>query len=236
MMYDPHIVLASIDQHKYEVIAFCGLAMIFNYIWFYLAVRRGFRDQVFPVPIFSTLFWLCGDGTGVSRYDMYFNTYAHWYLELFWAALVFTVSFEIFFIYMTLKFGRKELTPDWSGNQFAMLIAAAAAIFGVTWYMVLGAMPDDLNIVYFNIANMAGPIATAAMIARRQSIAGTSSAIWIYYTLMIACFYLAQASWFGPEFRTPPMLLFFAVNLASSAALAIYIRGQEQKQAQPTIN
>lgn len=231
MMYDPQVVLAAIDANKVNVLVFCGGAMVFNYIWFYLAVRQGFKDQVFPVPIMNTLFWLCGDGTGVSRFDMYFNQYGHWYLELFWAALVFTVSFEIYFIWMTLKFGRKELLPDSSKAQFAALMAAGAAIFGITWYMVLGAMPDDLNIVYFNLANMAGPIAMAGLIMRRGSIAGTTSRIWVLYTLMLACWYFAQAMWFGPEFRTPAMLAFMAVNMSASAGLAHYIRRQEARAA-----
>ena len=227
-MYDPHAVLAALDANKSYVIAFCGLAMVFNYIWFYLAVRKGFRDQAFPVPITNTLFWLCGDGTGVTRYDMYFNQYDHWYLELFWAALIFTVSFEIYFIWMTLKFGRKELVPNWSQRNFTLLLAAAAAIFGITWYMILGALADDLNIVYFNIANMAGPIAMAGLILRRKSAAGTSSTIWIFYTLMLASWYFAQAMWFGPAFRSPGMLAFMVINIVSAAALAIYVRGLEQ--------
>lgn len=233
MMYDPHAVLAALDANKAGVIALGGAAMLFNYTWFYQAVRRGLRDRVFPVPIINVLFWLCGDGTGVSRYGMYFNQYGHWYLELFWCALVFTVSFEILFLWMTLRFGREELAPGWTGGQFAALLVAAAAIFGITWHMVLGAMPDDLNIVYFNIANMAGPIAMAGLLLRRRSIAGTSSAIWINYTLMLACWYAAQALWFGPEFRTPAMLAFMVINIASAAALAVYVRRRE-RAAQPS--
>lgn len=229
-MYDPHAVLAALDANKPYVIAFCGLAMVFNYIWFYLAVRKGFQDRVFPMPITNTLFWLCGDGTGVMRYDMYFNQYGHWYLELFWVALIFTVSFEIFFIWMTLKFGRKELAPNWRQGNFTLLMVAAAAIFGITWYMILGALQDDLNIVYFNIANMAGPIAMAGLVLRRKSAAGTSSTIWYLYTAMLACWYFAQVMWFGPEFRTPANLLLVAINIGAAAALATYIRRLERGQ------
>lgn len=231
MMYDPHAVLAAMDANKWAVIAFCGAAMVFNYTWFYQAVRRGFRDRVFPVPISNTLFWLCGDGTGVSRYDMYFNQYGHWYLELFWCALVFTVSFEILFLWMTLKFGRDELAPDWPLGRFACLLVGAAAMFGITWRMVLGALPDDLNIIYFNIANMAGPIAMTGLILRRRSIAGTRSAIWINYTAMLSCWYVAQAMWFGPEFRSPTMLAFTAINVGAAAALAFHVRQRERQAA-----
>ncbi|WP_158511135.1 MULTISPECIES: hypothetical protein [Sphingobium] len=69
------------------------------------------------MPLFSTLFWLCCDGTGVLRYDMYFNVYRHWYLELLWAALTLTVSFELLFIYMTVRFGRKNCCRDRAGRN-----------------------------------------------------------------------------------------------------------------------
>lgn len=233
-MYDPHVVLAAIDANRIGVLAFCGLAMIFNYIWFALAAIRGFRDRVYPVPLFSTLFWLCGDGTGVLSYDLYFNVYHHWYLELFWGALVFTVSFELLYIYMTLKFGRRELTPDMGPTGFGLTLAAAAAIFIATWCYMRTFLHDDLNIIYFNLANMAGPIAYGGVIARRRSIAGTSSWVWVFYTLMLASWYYAQAAYFGPEFRTPVMLAFFAVNIGSAAALAVYVRAQEGERAAAT--
>ncbi len=230
-MYDPHIVLQALDANKFNVILFCGLAMVFNYIWFALAAIKGLKDKVYPVPLFTTLLWLCGDGTGVLRYDMYFNVYGHWYLELFWLALILTVSFEILFLYMTFKFGKKELLPNGSDGAFSLGLIAAAIVFIFAWAQVLQALPDNLNIVYFNFANLAGPVAWAAMIVRRGSIAGTSSAIWIHYTLMVSCFYYAQASYFGPEFRTPFMLAYFAVNIGASAALAIYVRKQERLAA-----
>ena len=234
-MYDPHQVLQALDANKVGVIAFCGLAMIFNYIWFVQAVRQGFKDQVYPIPMFSTLFWLCGDGTGVLRHDMYFVQYHHWYLELFWYALIFTVTFEIIFIVMTLKFGKKELTPRWRSQDFYLLFAGGAVIFGLSWAYILTALPDDLNIIYFNLANMAGPIAMAMLILRRGgSTAGTSTAIWVNYTLMISCWYFAQYTYFGPEFRTPLMLTFYLVNIGSAAGLAVYLwRQRVPKTAAP---
>lgn len=236
MLYDPNVVLAAMDENKAGVIVLCGAAMVFNYTWFYQAVRRGLRDRVYPVPIVNTLFWLCGDGTAVLRYDMYFNQYGHWYLQLFWLALILTVTFEIIYIAMTLKFGAKELAPDWSPAAFAGLFATGAVAFALTWAMVLRALPDDLNIIYFNIANMIGPLAMTGLLLRRRSNAGTSSAIWINYTLMLGCWYIAQATWFGPQFRTPAMLAFMLVNIMAAAGLAIYVRTLEQRgtTAEPT--
>src|ERR1700730_19346401 len=110
-MYDPQQVLAAIDQHKWPILALCAFAMLCNYTWFIAAVRQGFRDRVFPIPMFCTFFWLAGHGSMVLRYDQWFNVYRHWYVELFWLALVFTVVCELVFLYMTLRFGREELLP-----------------------------------------------------------------------------------------------------------------------------
>ena len=233
-MYDPLTVLQALDQNKYSVIALCGLAMIFNYIWFVLAVVKGFRDRVYPIPIFSTLFWLCGDGSGVLSYDLYFNVYHHWYLELFWIALIFTVSFEILFIWMTFKFGKDELSLGENRLVFPASLVAAAVIFVTSWAYLRPILNDDLNIIYFNLANMAGPIAYAGLLARRRSTAGTSSWIWIFYTLMLTSWYAAQALYFGPEFRSPQMLAFFAVNIVSAALLAAYVRSMEARDAEGT--
>lgn len=230
-MYDPHTVLAALDANRTGVLTFCTLAMVFNYIWFTLAAIHGFRDKVYPVPLFSTLFWLCGDGTGVLSHHLAFTVYHHWYLEGFWYGLVFTVSFELLYIYMTVRFGQKELAPDSSRNGYLAMLVGAAAVFVMIWIYLKPILRDDLNIIYFNLANMAGPIAYASVLARRRSIAGTSSAVWINYTLMLACFYYAQATYFGPDFQTPTMIAFFIVNMLSSAALAVYIWKQERRLA-----
>ena len=78
---------------------------------------------------------------------------------------------------------------------------------------------------------MAGPIAMAGLVIRRKSTAGTSSTIWILYTLMLMCWYFAQAMWFGPEFHTPAMLAFMAINIFTAAGLAVYVRRREQTDA-----
>src|SRR5271170_1295953 len=99
-MYDTKTVLTSIDQNAPYILILCGGAMLFNYIYFIDAARRGLRDKVYPFSVFSTLFWLSGDGSVVLNYNLAFHVVNHWYLKLFWVALVFTVSFELLYLYM----------------------------------------------------------------------------------------------------------------------------------------
>src|ERR1700752_2834692 len=125
-MYDGFQTLATIDNNKIGILALCALAMVFNYIWFFYALIIARREKVYSIPIFCTLFWFAGDASMVARYDTWFNTYKHWYVELFWAALLFTVMFEILYIVQAIQYGRKELLPSSTPRQFAALILAGA--------------------------------------------------------------------------------------------------------------
>jgi hypothetical protein len=198
--------------------------MVCNYTWFIAAVRQGFRDRVFPIPVFCTWFWLAGDGSMVWRYNDWFNVYNHWYLKLFWAALVLTVACELVFLYMTLRFGRKELLPAWTGLQFNLLIFAGLIATILTWNFIKASMDDPLYILYFHLANMAGPPFAAALLIRRRSSAGTNALIWRAYTLMVASWFLACALWFGSPFDSTSFIVFYAVCTASAAGMAIAVR------------
>jgi hypothetical protein len=222
-MYDPYRVLAAIDQHKWGVLALCSLAMLCNYTWFIAAVRQGFRDRVFPIPVFCTFFWLAGDASMVMRYDLWFNVYDHWYVKLFWLALVFTVLCELVFLYMTLRFGREELLPSWTPTQFRLLVFSGLIVTVVTWSFVKVHLRDDLYISYFHLANMAGPPFAAALLVRRRSRAGTTPLIWGAYTVMVASWFLACALWFGSPFDSTMCIVFYCVCTASAAAMTVAV-------------
>jgi hypothetical protein len=223
-MYDPILVLAAIDSHKWGVLSLCSIAMLCNYIWFIAAVRQGFRDRVYPVSLFCTLFWLAGDSSMVYRYDLWFNVYNHWYVKLFWAALVATVICELIFLTMTLRFGRAELAPRWTQSQFAGVVLAGLLASVVTWEFVKYLIGDPLYITYFHLANMAGPLLGAALLLRRQSRAGTMPLIWGAYAVMVSCWFLAAALWFGPPFASPLFISFYVVCTGAAIAMMLMVR------------
>jgi hypothetical protein len=229
-LYDPVQVLAAIDQHRWGILVLCGFAMLCNYTWFIAAVRQGFKDQVFPIPVFCTYFWLAGDGSMVWRYREWFNVYDHWYLKLFWVALVFTVACELIFLYMTLRFGRRELLPASTDLQFNLLIFAGLIITVLTWNVIKASLADPLYIVYFHLANMAGPPFAAALLIRRRSSAGTSALIWRAYTLMVTSWFVACALWFGAPFDSRGFIVFYALCAAGAAGMAVAV-GRIRRQA-----
>ena len=222
-MYEPDAVLASIDQNMWKVLALCGFAMVCNYTWFIAAVVKGFREQVVPVPIFCILFWLAGDSSMVYRFDTWFNVYDHWYVKLFWLALVFTVMTELVFAYMLLRFGRKEFAPSLTQRQFTLLVVTGIAAAFITWESVKALIGDPLYIDYFHLANLAGPLFAAAQLVRRGHRGGTSPLIWGFYTLMAGSWFVACALWYGASFADWTHLSIYLVCTLSAAAMTVAV-------------
>ena len=223
-MYDAGAVLAALDRNAWPVIALCGFAMLCNYTWFLAAVRQGLRDRVVPMPVFCTLFWLVGDASMVLRYELWFHEIGHWYVKLFWLALVLTVACELVFLQLTLRFGRAELAPRFGQRAFAASLLAGAAVMAVAFETLKGLIGDPLYVNYFHLANLAGPAFGGALWMRRGTRAGTTPFIWGAYALMVASWSIACALWYGPPFAEPGFLLLYATSTLGALALAVVLR------------
>jgi hypothetical protein len=222
-VYDGHVTITYLDDHTWAIMGLCSIAIIFNYIWCCAALRQARKDRAYSVPVFTTMFWLVGDGTFVLRYDRWFHDYRDWYPELFWVALLFTVAFELAFTAQIIRYGRRELLPDGTQRQFTALIAGGVGLAAVAWLLVDHIVVDPLGIVYFDLANLSGPIAAGALVLRRRSRAGQRPLIWYSYAAMATPWYIAQYLWFGPEFRAAPhtIVAFVCVGCALGLGYAI---------------
>jgi hypothetical protein len=223
-MYDGLQTLTAIDNHRVWILALCALAMVFNYIWFFAAYVIAWREKVYSVPIFCTLFWFAGDGTFVAHYNTWFHTYHHWYVELFWAALLFTVMFEVAYIVQAIRYGRKELLPSSTPRQFAALIVAGAVAAVIVWNFLWQSMGDPLGITYFCIANVALPLMYVGILMRRGSSAGTAPVVWWGYLGMITCWFTALTLFFGPEFRSFWFLAMWAVCTVAGVGVLVAVK------------
>jgi hypothetical protein len=222
-MYDGHETLASIDNNAVSILALCALAMVCNYTWFFASYMIARREKVYSIPIFCTLFWFAGDATFVAHYDTWFNTYHHWYVELFWGALLFTVLFEVLFIVQAIQYGRKELLPSASPRQFGALIIAGAVAAVVVWNFLNDSMGDPIAVAYFSVANAALPLMYVGILLRRRTSAGTAPLVWWGYLGMITCWFLAIALFFGPEFRSFWYLALWAVCTIGGAGVLVAV-------------
>jgi hypothetical protein len=223
-MYDGHETLASIDNNAVSILALCALAMVFNYTWFFASYAIARREKVYSIPIFCTLFWFAGDATFVAHYDTWFNSYRHWYVELFWGALLFTVLFEVLFIVQAIQYGRKELLPSASPRQFGALIIAGAAAAVVIWNFLNDSMGDPIAVAYFSVANAALPLMYVGILMRRRTSAGTAPLVWWGYLGMITCWFLAIALFFGPEFRSFWYLALWAVCTIAGGGVLVAVK------------
>jgi hypothetical protein len=223
-MYDTKTVLASIDHNAVYILALCGAAMLCNYIYFIEAAVRGFRDKAYPFSVFSTLFWLSGDGSVVLNYDVAFHVINHWYIKLFWVALVFTVMFELLYLYMILRFGRKELAPDMQQGPFVASVLGALVVMFFTYSFIKARIGDALVIDYFCLANLAGPMFNWYLIIRRGTRIATSTRIWVSYTLLVVFWSTALTLFFGSPFNSPEYLMLCALAIAASIAVTMKVR------------
>ena len=230
-MYDPAVVLAAIDRNAVPILALCALAMAMNYMYFIEAIIKGFRDRAYPFPVFCTMFWLTGDGSMVLDYHTAFVVVNHWYMKAFWFALVITTGFELLYLYMIMRFGRREIAPGLTQPQFVASLVAGQLIMFMAYHFIKARMGDVLVIDYFNLANLSGPVFGWALLNRRGTLAGTSPRIWLCFTVLIASWSTALALYFGPPFASPGYLLFYAV--AVSACIAVTIRAMQLPPAPP---
>jgi hypothetical protein len=214
-MYDGIQTLATIDHNRIGILTLCAFAMIFNYIWFFAAYVIAWREKVYSIPIFCTLFWFAGDGTFVANYNTWFHTYRHWYVELFWAALLFTVMFEVAYIVQAIQYGRKELLPSSTPRQFTALMLAGAIAAVIVWNFLSNAMGVPI-------------------LMRRRSSAGTAPVVWWGYLGMITCWFTALALFFGPEFRSFWYLAMWAVCTVAGVGVLVAVKRLPKALPEPT--
>ncbi|TAM64502.1 hypothetical protein [Mycobacterium sp.] len=232
-MYDGRQVLTAIDNHLVWVLVLCALAMVFNYTWFFAAYVIARREKRYSIPIFCTLFWFAGDGSFVARYNTWFHTYHHWYVELFWGALLLTVTFEVAYIVQAIQYGRKELLPSSTPRQFALLIVSGAAAAVIIWNFLNYSMDDPIAIAYFSVANTALPLMYIGILMRRRSRAGTAPIVWWGYLGMINCWFLAITLFFGPQFRSPWYLGLWAVCALGGIGVLVTVSRLPKTPPQP---
>jgi hypothetical protein len=211
-MTDVNSIFDALDAHKPAVFALCALAMIGNYIWFIAALKVAKEHRTVSIPVFLTFFWFAHDSSYVARYDTWFHEYDHWFPQLFWALIIFTVLFELAFIAQALAYGRQELAPDLPVWVFRAGLLAGCAAMIVAWTWLKQSMDDPVYLDIFALTVMSYPGLAIASVLRRGSRQGMS--LWMCggFLMMTVCYFSASTFLFGPEFQSATYVL---VGLAS---------------------
>ena len=208
-MYDPYAALKAIDAHTVSIMACLLTTVAFAFIYFLIALRMAIRQKVYVVPFVGASVFFWHDFTFVLMYDQWFHVYNHWWVKMWWFALVGTVGLELFMLYQIIRYGHQELWPMLSRRAFAAVIVLGTLGVGTLWFLVKVSLGDPLFFITFAItAVWSVPFHTGLMV-KRQSRAGQSIAMEASVIVMITSLTGAFAQ-IDPMFRSPVYLAFVA--------------------------
>jgi hypothetical protein len=200
-MYDPQTALKVVDAHTVGVLALAGITIAGMAIWFQQAFTVARRDRAYAFPMFCTAFWFAHDTSYVARFNEWFGIYDHWFLKLFWFALVVTSLTEIVYIGQTIRYGGREF-PRLSQRAFSCLVIGAVVSGVVIWTMVKAALGDSLYLVAFGLTVAVYPPFAFALTLRRQSLRGQSALMWLGFIVLAAGWFSLTTIYFGPTFQS----------------------------------
>jgi len=90
--YDPHQTLAAITHNAVPIVLIGGVSIVAMWVFFVEAARMSRRDSVAPMALWMTVLWWPHDGNYLLKVDDWFSGYHHWFMELFWFAIIVTQS------------------------------------------------------------------------------------------------------------------------------------------------
>jgi hypothetical protein len=208
-IYDPRAALRAIDVHATSIMSCLLVAMIFAFIYFFIAFAMARKQGVYVVPFTGAALFFWHDLSYVVFYDKWFHVYEHWWVEMWWFALVGTVLLELLMLYQVYRYGHEELWPTLSRRAFGLAIMVGTLGIGAMWMLVKSILADELYFISFAVtAVFSVPFHTAIM-SRRQSRAGQSVVMQLSTIVML----LSETAAFmqvSPFFRTPVYLTFVA--------------------------
>jgi hypothetical protein len=236
--YDPGAVLDAISRNAAPVLVIGGLSIVAMFVFFIEAARAGARDRVVPMTLWMTVLWWPHDGSYLLHGDRWFGHYDHWFMELFWFAIIVTFAAESVFVAQTIHYGRDELSPGSSQRGHALRVLGVLLCGVVSWTLVKGALHDDLYLLSFMATLAWGPPSGSALLARRGSARGQTVREWIAFTVMTVLYSVTSIFFFGGGFFHSPAYVGICVvasawSLVHLAQVRQAVRSQHSGAARP---
>lgn len=201
-MYDPSAVLAAVDRHAVPVLLIAGLSLIGNAVYYFEALRLAVRERTYTMPLCGLYFFIPHDMHFVLQWEKWFVEYDHWFLKLFWIALVFTAASAWVFLFQFLRYGQREWMPQVSRPVFVVLTLSGLALSSGVWLAVKDAIGDPLFLFAFGLtAFWCAPFGMGLMLRRGTRVA-QSVPMWIGYTAIPVFYWIATALYLGPHFQS----------------------------------
>jgi hypothetical protein len=198
--YDAQGTLHAITDHAVPVVIIGGVSIVAMWVFFIEAGRMSRRDRVAPMALWMTVLWWPHDGNYLLSYDDWFNGYDHWFMQLFWFAIIVTFLSETTYVVQTILYGRDELSPGQSQRMHALRVLGALAAGTVSWALLKGALDDPLFLLSFMGTLLWGLPSSMALLTRRKSAVGQSLLEWQAFSVMTFCYSIASIGFFGGDF------------------------------------
>ncbi|HEX9834022.1 MAG TPA: hypothetical protein VGA66_13265 [Mycobacterium sp.] len=132
--YDPAAVLDAISANAVAVVTIGGVSILAMFVFFIEGARMGRRDGVYPMALWMTALWWPHDGSYLLHFgDWFGGRYDHWFMQMFWFAIIVTSLAETVFVWQTIKYGRDELSPGRTQRQHRIRILGALAAGVISW-------------------------------------------------------------------------------------------------------
>lgn len=209
-MYDPQSALLTIDTNPVPILACLLITVIAAFLYFIIALRMAIRQRVYVVPFIGSALFLWHDLTFVLMFDKWFNLYDHWWLKMWWFALVGTVFLELVMLYQVFRYGHRELWPNLSRSAFGWMIVAGTIGIGALWALVKASIGDELFFITFAITAVFSVPFHTGLMSRRRSRAGQSIVMEASTVVMILSLTAVFAQ-IDSFFLSPVYLAFVAV-------------------------
>ncbi|MEW6475806.1 MAG: hypothetical protein AB1679_26420 [Actinomycetota bacterium] len=202
-MDDADVVLDSVGDHLAPFLLFSAISFVGLIVWYVEAIRAGERDRCISMPPVITFMWLAHDATFVAHFpDWFGGRYDHWLMQLYWVALLGTTLVECWFVGQLLRFGRREILPDVTQRVWTVLVFAGLTGAWAIWLVLKDAIADPLFQVTFALTVAMFPPFGMALLLRRRSARGQTTAMWAGFTAAPAGWFAATMVAFGPAFRS----------------------------------
>ncbi|WP_157121212.1 hypothetical protein [Nocardia miyunensis] len=217
--YQPGPTLQAITDHAVPVVVIGGVSIIAMFVFFIEAARMGRRDRVYPMALWMTALWWPHDGSYLLQFGKWFHQYHHWFMELFWFAIIVTFLSECVYAVQTVLYGRDELSPGQSMPMHALRVGGALAAGVISWALLKGAFADDLYLISFMGTLMWGGPSGSSLLMRHPDGRGQSVLEWIAFTVMAVMYSITSIFLFGGGFfHSVWYVLICVISIVWSAA------------------
>ncbi len=206
-MYEAKAILDAIDRHTIAILVGFGLAMVLQNIAMITAVLMTRREGWISIPLPCTFLWFAHDLGVVARFNTWFNVYGHWFLKMFWLGLLSALILELIFFAQAIRVGRAEYLPRGTQAQWTALVIAGAVAFVIVWEYTRVFWSDPLYQAAPAITLFLLPLATTALLLRRQSAVAQSPLIYGCFATMVVLWWGVTATYYGGVFASCQYLL-----------------------------